>query len=219
MTHVVRGFGRRVAAALAMALTALAVTAVTSAAQTASVAGTVVDSKSGRPLPDATVRVDGTELSSRSGTRGEFRINGVAGGTVRLRINRIGYQAMTLQANSGDVAIRIAMAELVVKLDELVVTGTAGEQAKRTLGNSVGQVNVSGTLAISGRPAKLQDMLSVNVPGVRIMRASGAVGTGGTTRIRGSGSLSLSNEPLIYIDGVRSNNQAAVASYGFNGQE
>src|SRR6185436_7455618 len=63
------------------------------------------------------------------------------------------------------------------------------------------------------------DMLSVNVPGVRIMRASGGIGTGGTTRIRGSGSLSLSNEPLIYIDGVRSNNQAAVRSYGFNGQE
>lgn len=188
-------------------------------AQTNTVEGTVVDSKTGRPLPDATVRVEGTELGARTGTRGEFRLTGLPGGTVQLRVTRIGYQAATASASAGDTRVRIEMTELVVKLDELVVTGTPGETQKRTLGNAVGQVQVSSTLQIAGPPAKLQDLLSVNVPGVRIMRASGAIGTGGTTRIRGSGSLSLSNEPLIYIDGVRSNNQAAVPSFGFNGQE
>ncbi len=132
MISFVRGIGRRLVATFTVVVAALTVMVGDSAAQTASVAGAVVDAKSGRPLPDATVRVEGTDLASRSGTRGEFRINGVAGGTLRLRVNRIGYQAMTLQANSGDLAVRITMAELVVKLDELVVTGTAGDQAKRT---------------------------------------------------------------------------------------
>ena len=219
MTHLVRGFGRRVAAAFIVAVTAIAGLVTPVSAQTGTIAGTVVDGKSGRPLPDASVRVDGGTLVARTGTRGEFRLTGVADGAVKLRINRIGYQATTADARGGDMAVKIQMTELVVKLDELVVTGTAAEASKRTLGNAIGQVNVAGTLALSGPPAKLQDMLSVNVPGVRIMRASGAVGTGGTTRIRGSGSLSLSNEPLIYIDGIRSNNQAAVRSFGFNGQE
>src|SRR5438045_1949350 len=90
----------------------------------------------------------------------------------------------------------------LVRMAALGLTGTAGEQQKRTLGNGIGRVAVAEVVQIAP-PAKLQYMLSVNVPGVRITRPSGAVGTGGITRIRGSGSLSLSNEPLIYIDGIR----------------
>lgn len=189
------------------------------AAQANSIAGTVVDAKSGLPIPDVTVAVDGSAGSTRTGTRGEFRLFNVPGTTVRVRLTRIGYQAVTHDATVGDVALRLAMTETSVKLDAVVVTGTAGEAQRRTLGNAVGRVDVNTTIAMQGAPAKMQDLLSSSVPGVRIMRAAGSIGSGGTTRIRGSGSLSLSNEPLIYIDGVRSNNQAAVASYGFSSQE
>jgi TonB-linked SusC/RagA family outer membrane protein len=188
-------------------------------AQAGSVAGTIIDARSGLPLPDVTVSVDGTNSRARSGTRGEFRLVNVPGTTARLRAARIGYQAATVDARVGGPSVRIEMTELSVKLDAVVVTGTAGEAQRRTLGNAVGRVEVITSLALAGPPAKLQDMLSTNVAGVRVMRASGGIGTGGLTRIRGSGSLSLSNEPLIYIDGVRSNNQAAVRSFAFNGQE
>jgi TonB-linked SusC/RagA family outer membrane protein len=163
--------------------------------------------------------VDGATSAARSGTRGEFRLSNVPGTTARLRLARIGYQPSTVDARVGDQAVRAEMTEMSVQLDAVVVTGTAGEAQTRTLGNAVGRIDVTTSLALAGPPAKLQDVLSASVPGVRIMRASGGIGTGGTTRIRGSGSLSLSNEPLIYIDGVRANNQAAVRSFGFNGQE
>jgi hypothetical protein len=186
-------------------------------AQGGTISGTVLDAKSGQPLPDAQISIVGsTTVGARSGTRGEFRLTNLDGATVKLRATRIGYQAVSHDARVGDNDVRIEMTELAVKLDVVVVTGTAGEAQKRSLGNSVGRVEVASNLKVTGPPAKMQDMLSVNVPGVRIMRASGAVGTGGTTRIRGAGSLSLSNEPLIYIDGVRSNNQAAVASFAFS---
>ena len=188
-------------------------------AQGSSIAGTVVDAKSGLPIADVSIAVPGTSSAARSGTRGEFRLSNVPGTTARLRLSRIGYQPASVDAQVGDVSVRVEMTQSSVKLDAVVVTGTAGDAQARTLGNAVGHLDVTTALALSGPPAKLQDMLSSSVPGVRIMRASGAIGTGGTTRIRGSGSLSLSNEPLIYIDGVRSNNQAAVRSYGFNGQE
>lgn len=213
-----RAFGWRCARYVALLGSILAAGS-TAAAQTGVVAGTVYDAKSGLPLPDVTVSVEGTTLGARSGTRGEFRIANVAGTAIRLRATRIGYISSTANANVGSTTVRIDLAEMAVKLDAVVVTGTAGVAQSRSLGNAIGRVDVATSMQIAGPPAKLQDMLSPNVPGVRIMRASGGIGTGGTTRIRGSGSLSLSNEPLIYIDGVRSNNQAAVSSFGFNGQE
>jgi TonB-linked SusC/RagA family outer membrane protein len=188
-------------------------------AQTQTIGGTIVDARSGLPIPDASITVDGSTPVARSGTRGEFLLNNVPGTTARLRITRIGYQVATIDAGVGDHTVRVPLTELAVKLDAIVVTGTAGGAQTRALGNSVGELDVSKTLALNGHPAKLQDMLSASVPGVRIMRASGGVGSGGTTRIRGSGSLSLSNEPLIYIDGVRSNNQAAAFSLAFNGAQ
>jgi TonB-dependent SusC/RagA subfamily outer membrane receptor len=55
----------------------------------------------------------------------------------------------------------------------------------------------------------------VNIPGVRVLRAAGSVGSGGVTRVRGVGSLSLSSEPLIYVDGVRVNNDPSVVTEAF----
>jgi len=209
-------FGSRRTISTLLFLTSLGATSL-SHAQAGTISGTVIDAKSGLPLPDVTISVDGSTIGARSGTRGEFRLANVPGSTALIRATRIGYQAARVNARVGDANIRIEMAELAIKLDAVVVTGTAGEVQTRTLGNAVGRLEVKNTLAISGPPVKLQDMLSSSVPGVRIMRASGSIGSGGTTRIRGSGSLSLSNEPLIYIDGVRSNNQAAAFSYAFNG--
>jgi TonB-linked SusC/RagA family outer membrane protein len=199
-------------------LTSLASTSV-GRAQSGTIAGTIVDARSGLPLADVSVRVDGANPAARSGTRGEFRLINVPGTTAQLRFVRIGYRPSTVDARVGDQAVRVAMTEMSVQLDAVVVTGTAGEAQRRTLGNAIGRVDVTTSLALAGPPAKLQDMLSASVPGVRIMRASGNIGAGGTTRIRGSGSLSLPNEPLIYIDGVRSNNQAAAFSYAFNGAQ
>ncbi|HEV8365921.1 MAG TPA: TonB-dependent receptor plug domain-containing protein, partial [Gemmatimonadaceae bacterium] len=217
MTQPLLFSSRRILGAL-LFLTSLAASSLAHA-QAGTISGTVIDAKSGLPLPDVTISVDGSTIGARSGTRGEFRLVNVPGSTALIRAARIGYQAARVNARVGDAAVRIEMAELAIKLDAVVVTGTAGEVQTRTLGNAVGRLEVKNSLAITGPPVKLQDMLSASVPGVRIMRASGGIGAGGTTRIRGSGSLSLSNEPLIYIDGVRSNNQAVAQSFGFSGQD
>jgi TonB-linked SusC/RagA family outer membrane protein len=199
-------------------LTSLTWTSVANA-QAGTIAGTVTDAKSGLPIPDVSVTVDGSALGARSGARGEFRLINVPGATARLRFNRIGYRARTIDATVGEAALRVEMTEMSVQLDAVVVTGTAGDAQRRALGNSVPHLDVTSSVALAGTPAKFQDVLSSSVPGVRILRASGDIGTGGTTRIRGAGSLSLSNEPLIYVDGVRVNNQAAVQSLAFRTQD
>ncbi len=183
-------------------------------AQAGTVTGTVVEAKTARPLVAALVRAEGTDIRTTTNARGQFTLAGLTGTTVRVTIGHVGFQPRTQDLTVGGNAIRIELDELAVKLDEIVVTGTVGEAQQRSLGNAIGRVDVSNTVVVAP-PAKLQDMLSVNVPGVRVIRASGSIGSGGITRIRGTGSLSLSNEPLLYVDGVRVYNEAAVLTEGF----
>ena len=52
----------------------------------------------------------------------------------------------------------------------------------------------------------VQDLLKGAAPGVTVRVGQGNVGTGGVIRMRGVTSLSLNNQPLIYVDGIRVNN-------------
>ncbi|MEO8448889.1 MAG: TonB-dependent receptor [Gemmatimonadota bacterium] len=185
-------------------------------AQGGTVSGTVTDAKSGRPLADALVRADGTTSTVRTNNRGQFTLTGLSGTTANLIATRIGYQPISRSATVGATDVAIGMTEAALRLDELVVTGQAGETQKRALGNSVGQVDVASTQLVA--PSKgIQEALSVAVPGLQIQRASGQLGTGGVTRIRGVSSLSLSSEPIIFVDGVRADNTAGSNSVGFQG--
>ncbi|MBK8648895.1 MAG: TonB-dependent receptor plug domain-containing protein [Gemmatimonadetes bacterium] len=63
------------------------------------------------------------------------------------------------------------------------------------------------TKAVELSPAvNVQQLLGQRSPGVTILPNSGMVGTGSAVRIRGAASLSLANQPLIYVDGVRVDN-------------
>lgn len=183
-------------------------------AQAGTITGTISDSKTGRPVVSATIRVEGSPVSTTSDTRGQFVLRGLTGSTARLAVARVGFQARSIEVPVGGEPVRINLEELAIKLDELVVTGNPGEATSRSLGNSIAKVSVAANVEIAP-PAKLQDMLSVNIPGVRAIRASGSIGSGGITRVRGVGSLSLSNEPLLYVDGVRVYNEAAVTTEAF----
>jgi TonB-linked SusC/RagA family outer membrane protein len=53
-----------------------------------------------------------------------------------------------------------------------------------------------------GAITKMADVLQGRVAGVTLQSAGGATGSGQRVRVRGANSLSLSNEPLLYVDGV-----------------
>ncbi len=185
-------------------------------AQAGSVSGVVLEARTNRPLSEAVVRVDGTSISARSNNRGQFTLSGLSGVTVSITVTRIGYQPRTQPVSVGATDVTVHLTESALKLDELVVTGQAGETQKRALGNVVGVLDLAATQEVA--PSKnIQEALSVAVPGVQIQRASGQLGTGGVTRIRGVSSLSLSSEPIIFIDGVRADNTAGSNSIGFAG--
>src|SRR5690606_34827052 len=47
------------------------------------------------------------------------------------------------------------------------------------------------------------DVITGRMPGISVTQGSGVSGSGQEIRIRGASSISLSNEPLVYVDGVR----------------
>jgi TonB-linked SusC/RagA family outer membrane protein len=172
------------------------------------VAGSVVTQGGQRPLGDVQVTVEGTTLGASTDASGHFRIAGVTGATVRLTARRIGYAPTTVTARVGQTDVAIVMNERALELNQVVVTGTAGVAEKRAVGNAVSTVKAADVVAT--QPVRnVQDLLTGRAAGVAVIASSGQVGTGSRIRVRGASSLSLGNDPLIYVDGVRVDNAQA----------
>ena len=183
-------------------LLALALAVVPLAAQN-NISGTVVEGTTQRPLPGAQVLIEGTELGSLTDNRGRFLILNAPSGTVTLRVVMIGFREATATA-SADQPVTIELQETAISLDEIIVTGTVGEQQARSVGNAIGRIDAA-VIQEQAPVQEVQQLLSATVPGVRIMNTGGAIGEGGVTRIRGVASLTLVATPIVVVDGVRVN--------------
>ncbi|MGQ0650511.1 MAG: SusC/RagA family TonB-linked outer membrane protein [Gemmatimonadaceae bacterium] len=171
--------------------------------------------RTAEPVAGATILLETTRLGAVSSPSGTYRITGVPPGAYTLSVRRLGYVRGIRQITLRDtLTVDFVLEKTATTLDQVVVTGTPTAVSKRELGNALGQVNASDLLKVAPKP-NVQQLLNV-VPGVRVQSGGGDVGSGGNTRIRGSSSMTLSSEPLVYIDGVRVNNAAADAG-GFPG--
>jgi TonB-linked SusC/RagA family outer membrane protein len=189
-----------VAAGFLLALTAPAV------AQ--EVAGVVVDARTGRPFEGARVAVLGQPITVRTDAQGRFRLAGLAGDSVRLNVTMIGHRPVNRTVSVGRTDVRVELQAQAVNLAEVIVTGTAGRAERRTLGNLVTTVQAADVQAISPAP-DVSNLINARAPGVVVVPGTGQVGAGPRIRIRGTNSFSLSDQPLIYVDGVRINNEVA----------
>ncbi|MFL5613057.1 MAG: SusC/RagA family TonB-linked outer membrane protein [Gemmatimonadaceae bacterium] len=180
-----------------------------SAQQTASViSGVVLADQSLRPLAGAQVSVVGTRLGALSDANGRFRIPGLEGENVSLDVRLIGFQPTKVSARVGDANIRVLLREVAVSLDQVVVTGTAGVTEQRAMGNLLEKVQTEDVVR-TAPVLTSQQLLEGRVAGLVVLPGSGNIGTGSNIHIRGVASLSLTNQPLIYVDGVRVDNSAS----------
>jgi TonB-linked SusC/RagA family outer membrane protein len=176
-------------------------------AQTGTVTGSVTNT-AGQPLPGVQIQVVGTQQGTMTGVDGRFTLAAVQAGERQIRALSLGFRAetRTVQVVSGQAAtVEFRLATSAVALDEVVVTGTAGGTERRAIGNVVTSIRASDVVDIA--PVRdMQSLLNARAPGVLITPGTGQVGSGSQIRIRGSSSLSLSNTPLLYVDGVRVDN-------------
>jgi TonB-linked SusC/RagA family outer membrane protein len=178
-------------------------------AQTGRITGQVTDTVGGRPLEGVaiTVVVDGnrTLASARSDATGRYTLGAVVPGSVRLQARLLGYapkdQALTVTAGQAST-VNFVLSQRSIQLDEVVVTGTGGAVERRAVGNVIETINVNDVLKTSA-PRSVEQVIGARTPGVIVLPATGQVGTGAQIRVRSVGSLSLSTDPIVYIDGVR----------------
>jgi TonB-linked SusC/RagA family outer membrane protein len=177
-------------------------------AQTGTVQGRVTDA-AGAPIANALVSLVGTNVAVRTDADGRYEMANLPVGNVTLRAAIIGYAALTrtvavaaATASTADFQLEPA----AISLDALVVTAT-GEQRAVEVPNVVTTIDAS-RAAEEVAPISLSSVLQGRAPGVQIINSSGTAGTGTKIRIRGSSSMSLANDPLLVVDGVRVDNRS-----------
>ena len=184
----------------------------TAAAQTgtATVSGQVTDSSSKAPLPGAEVFIGADAgatgaRSARTNAEGRYTFTGIAAGTVTVSVRLVGFapkaQRLTV-TDGGQLTANFSLSQRTTQLDQVVVTGTGGVTQRRAVGNVIETIDAKNVLEVA--PARSVDQLiGARTPGLIALPSSGQIGTGPQIRVRAASSLSLSNDPIIVIDGVR----------------
>ena len=183
---------------------ALSLVAVSSAqAQRGIIRGRVTEEGNDRPIPQTQVGIVGSALGTVTDGDGRYVINNVTAGQVALRVVRIGFggQTKTVTVTAGQTTTAdFQLTAVVMKLNPIVTTAT-GQQRRIEVGNAIAQVNavdIVQTQAVS----QVADLLVSKAAGVTVFTGV-QTGAGTRIRIRGTSSLSLSNNPIFIIDGIR----------------
>jgi TonB-linked SusC/RagA family outer membrane protein len=189
------------------------------AAQQGVVSGTVVDQVTQRPVVGAQVYLAGTTRRVFTDQKGGFVLDKVPPGDVEVRVRMIGYATAARKAavsTQETTTVDIALTASAIALDEIVVTAT-GAQSNREQGNAVAKIDAA-KVVLEAPVTNAADLLNSRTPGLLVQPGGGTTGTGARVRIRGANSVSLSNEPVIIVDGIRVENGASSNSIGVGGQ-
>ncbi len=206
-----------VVSALKRALYGIVLLPAIALAQRGTIAVHITDRASSAPVSQAQVSIIGTSLGGLTNADGRLTLANVPAGAQEVRIVRIGYaeakRPVTIVAGQS-IALDVQIATVAVTLTPVVSTAT-GQQRRIELGNSITSVDAAKVVA-SSPVSNINDLLNSRAPGVSIQSGT-QTGTGARVRIRGVNSISLSNEPIYVIDGIRMTSNAGSAAFGTGG--
>jgi len=164
-----------------------------------------VMTQAGQSLGAAQVFIDGLGIGALTQQNGRYLLLNVPAGTHTVTAERIGYapvtQQVTLTAGQA-VAQDFTLVEQAMTLDELVVTGTAGNARQREIGSAVSRLDASELGTMKTAPS-LTQALQGQVPGLMMSQSGPQGGSAPNIALRGRSSVSQGDEPLVYVDGVR----------------
>ncbi|RFS20044.1 TonB-dependent receptor [Chitinophaga silvatica] len=162
--------------------------------------GTVLDAQTQTPLPGVTVMVKGGKTGAATDAKGQFSLRATAADI--LTFSFVGYDKAE-QAVGSSKHINISLQLSKTTLNETVVIGY-GTVKKSSVTAAVAKVeNTNLDQMPAGRP---EAALVGRLAGVNISQARSQPGQAPNIRIRGAGSISAGNEPLVVIDGVPGGN-------------
>ena len=162
------------------------------------VKGTVKDAATGEPLPGVSVVIKGTSVGVATDFDGKYELKAENGSVIVF--SYIGYKDQEITVRT--TALNVLLQEDVEQLDDVVVIGYGVAKKK----DVTGSVNLVTSKDFNKAPAVNADqLLQGKVAGVQMSSTGGSPGEGQVIRVRGNGSLSLSSNPLIVIDGIPMN--------------
>lgn len=202
-----------------VALIILAVPAM-ARAQQATISGRVTTAGTGQPVPYGQVYVVGTTVATTTNAEGQYVLPNVPVGAVEVRVLRVGYQEQKkpITVTAGQHAtLDFEMQTVAVQLQDVVTTAT-GQQRRVELGNSIATLGNINTRVEETPITAATDLLVAKAPGVTILPGT-TTGTAGIIHIRGTSSISLGNEPIWIVDGIRFNAGRSGFIQGTSGQQ
>lgn len=195
----------------AVAFLLLVAPAGTQAQGTRTISGTVLSAATLTPIQGADVRVQGTETPVLTDVSGRFRLTNLSADQVTIVVRRLRYQPLTQTVRAGTADLRLLLTESTVRLDEVVITGTVVGEQQRSIGNSVSSISVAQELERSSVP-DLGNLINARAAGVIVTQGNGRAGAGTGISIRGRSTISLNQQPLLYVDGVRVTNDVGTGT-------
>ena len=159
------------------------------------ISGKIVDS-TGEPVIGANIVEKGTTNGTITDLNGNFTLE-VSSKSILL-VSYIGYAPQEVTVGNLQ-SINVKLREDTEMLDEVVVVGY-GTQKKSDVTTAVASVsseNLKNRAAVN-----FGEAMAGQVPGVLIQQTNGAPGGEGLTiKVRGTGSITQSNDPLYVVDG------------------
>jgi TonB-linked SusC/RagA family outer membrane protein len=182
-------------------------------AQTATynISGSVTDSRTGETLIGASVNFQNTTIGTSTNMDGNFEFTAsLEEGDYTLLISYIGYSRRSMPITLGrNRTIDLGTIELnqdILGSDEIVITGASALTSKRQLGNTISTLDVD-DINLTGA-SSLDRALSGKIAGALVQQNSGNPAGGISIRLRGTGTLLGSADPLYIVDGMIMNNDS-----------
>jgi len=180
--------------------------------------GTVTEAGSNQGLPGANVVITALDRGAAADINGNYTLRGVPAGTYEVVARFVGFRANTQEVTitaGEETVLNFSMREDFLQLDEVVATGTGMSTERRKLS---ADVSVISTRDIQESPvASVDQLLQGRVSGSSVRMQSAQPGQGALINFRGITSVFASQTPVIYVDGVRVDNNAGT-SFSFGGE-
>jgi TonB-dependent SusC/RagA subfamily outer membrane receptor len=167
----------------------------------------VTDASRNEPLPGANILITGTTMGSTTNSEGVYTIRRVPPGQYTISARFVGYKTQTkdVTVRAGQtVTVDFAMSPTTVQLDEVIVTGQGLGTERRRLPTSVESITAKD---IDVAPVKdIGQLLQGRIPGFQALANGGMPGSAVRMMTRGVKSALNQTTPVIYVDGVRVDN-------------
>ena len=160
-----------------------------------SLTGILTDTSTNEPLIGATIVIKGTTKGTITDVDGKFTLDVPSQST--LVVSYVGYKQKEVEY-TGQSTMDIMLSQNAEGIDEVVVVGY-GTQKKSHLTGAISKVTNENLDQVP--VSRVDQALSGRIAGLTVQNTTSEVGVSPRIRVRGMGSISASNEPLVVVDG------------------